>query len=280
MKIKRILALIIAMVMLFSLTACNNNKDDETTTERTSLLFDEDILATEDDTSTSDETPTSTTTTTAPTTTKPASNPSQWSKSKIVDEYKRAAKNSSSVTSKQVMTLSEISVNNGDGALNGMLQLVKPIITQVLSNNSNEFAGITGGHQNLVESDVYAARAYASGDNTVIEMILVEQTDGAHGDMYSGTVGHAISVVGDVSAVTKQFADLGLTVEIPDDNISMTYTNPRLKVLIDSNGKIVNGTWSYVVDLDLSSFKVGNVAVDKADALIDFVVTVNGGFSE
>ncbi len=205
--------------------------------------------------------------------------PSQWSKSQIVEAYKSAAgRTHNNVTSHQVMTMAELQVPDINETL---VNFAKGVMDDTLKKNSVDIKGITGGHQNLVASDVYAARAYKSGNYTVIEMIMVEQTDGANGDMYSGTVGHAISVVGPVDNVVAQFAGQ-MTVSLPDENVKLTYKNPTLKVLIDGNGNIVNGTWSYVVDVDLKDFKIGamgiNVNVKKADALINFVVTLNGGF--
>ena len=148
------------------------------------------------------------------------------------------------------------------------------------------FPGLCGDflHQNLVASDVYAARAYKSGNYTVIEMILNPQTDGANGNMYSGSVGHAISVVGDIDEVIGQFSGLGMDAVIADENVRLDYTNPRLKVLVDGNGMIVNGTWSYVVNISLKQLQIKamglTVDVAQADAIVDFVVVLNGGFKE
>lgn len=290
MRSKKILTLILSLVMIFALTACNDDKYEdvvaEDSTNNNSHVSD-DYTETEaqSDSVVADATETTTSstenaeTTTVSTTVK-ADDPSRWSKSKIVEVYKNAAAKSSTVTSQQVMSLADISINNGDGAINSMFKLIRPIITKVLESNSTEFDGITGGHQNILVSDVYEAKAYASGENTVIEMTMKEQVDGAKADRYSGTVGHAISVVGDVSEVLQMLSDAGLSVKVADDDVTLTYTEPMFKVLIDSDGKIVNGTWSYLVDLNLANFSVGSVTVDNASAVIEYVITVNGGFSD
>ena len=115
-------------------------------------------------------------------------------------------------------------------------------------------------------------------------MILNPQTDGANGNMYSGSVGHAISVVGDIDEVIGQFSGLGMDAVIADENVRLDYTNPRLKVLVDGNGMIVNGTWSYVVNISLKQLQIKamglTVDVAQADAIVDFVVVLNGGFKE
>lgn len=289
MKIKKILALILAVSMLFTFAACGNNDNSYTVDETitTTELYVENSSADDIETTTETTTESAETTTlqilettTAESTTALKDDPAKWSKSKIVDVYKKAAAKSSTVKSKQDMSLADVVFNDGSGAINGMFKLIKPIITGILASNSTEFDGITGGHQNIVDTDIATAKAYASGENTVIEMTMIEQTDGAHGDVHSGTVGHAISVVGDISTVLDMLSDAGLSATVPDEGISMTYTNPTLKVLIDSDGKIVNGTWSYNVDLQLSNYSVGSVTVDKTSVAIDYVITVDGGFSE
>ncbi len=211
-----------------------------------------------------------------------SSDPSQWSKSQIVEAYKSAAgRTHNSVTSHQVMTMASLSV---PGISDTLVNFARGIMDNVLQNNSTDVKGITGGHQNLVASDVKAARAYKSGNYTVIEMIMNEQTDGANGNMYAGSVGHAISVVGPVDDVVKQFAGQGMTVELPDENVKLHYTNPRLKVLVNGNGYIMNGTWSYVCNVDLKNFTIKamgfNVPVKEAGGVVNFVVTLNGGFKE
>lgn len=293
MELKKAVLFVLTIFILSAFAGCNksNNYDiiDESTTmgettteyisEHTSVFSEE--VTTEPDIQTTETTlPQIIESTTVETTTILKDDPSQWSKSKIIEVYKKAAANSSSVKSKQDMSLADISLNDGGGAINSMFKLIKPIITGILASNSTEFDGITGGHPNLVDTDVATAKAYASGDNTVIEMTMVEQTDGAHGDRLSGTVGHAISVVGDVSSVLDMLSDAGLSATVPDDGISMIYTKPILKVLIDSNGNIINGSWSYNVDLQLTNYSVGSMNVDKTSVVIDYLITVNGGFSE
>lgn len=290
MNSKKLTALILSVIMVFALTSCNGDKGEEIPTENTvNKITDisDDYTETEssadvgviNDAETTTSSSVDTETTTAVTTTVKTDDPSLWSKTKIVEVYKNAAAKSSSVTSKQVMSLADISINNGDGAINSMFKLIKPIITKVLESSSTEFDGITGGHQNILVSDVYDAKAYASGENTVIEMTMIEQVDGAKADRYSGTVGHAISVVGDVSEVLQMLSDAGLSVNVADDDVTLTYTEPMFKVLINKDGKIVNGTWSYLVDLNLANFSVGSVTVDNASAVIKYNITVNGGFS-
>lgn len=290
MKLKKILALILSFIMIFALTACRKNDDSDAIAENSTNTYiedDFDVALTEAQSSTHSsllenaETTTfstaNTETATSTSTTNLSTDASQWTKSKIVEVYKLAAEKSSKVKSQQIITLSDISVNNG--TLSGVFQFVKPIISKLLSNNSTETDGITGGFENLVESDVYEAKAYASGNNIAIEMTMVEQVDGARGDALNGTVGHAISVVGDISVVIDQLKDLGLPIEISDEHTSITYNNPIVKVLVDKNGNILNGTWSYTVDICLNNYKVGGTTVDNTSVVLENEITVNGGFN-
>ncbi len=214
--------------------------------------------------------------------TQQSADPTKWSVAEIVETYKHAAgRTHNSVTSYQDMKLRDGSLN-APGIPGPLLSFAEGVMADALSNNSMNIKGITGGHQNLAVSDVQSARAYKSGNNIVIEMIMKEQVDKGNGQMYNGTVGHAISVVGDIDSVIGQFSGLGMDATIADEDCTLHYKNPRLKVAIDSNGKIINGTWSYYVNITLNNLTIKalgmTVPVQQATAIVDFVVTLNGGF--
>ena len=160
------------------------------------------------------------------------------------------------------------------------MKFVKSIISVFLNNNSKETNGITGGYANLNEADVREAKIYKVGSNTAIEMVMHEQTDGANSNSLGGSVGHAISTVGDISVVTAQLNDLGLPLEISEKDTTIHYTKPTVKVLIDPNGKIIKGTWSYTVEIRLNNYKVGGTTVDNTSVIMDNLITVNGGFNK
>lgn len=207
-------------------------------------------------------------------------NPSSWTTAQIVETYKHAAaKTHNSVTSYQKMTLRQM---NAPGINDTLLSFASGVMDKALQNNSKNIQGITGGHTNLSVSDVKSARAYKSGNNIVIEMLMKEQTDKGNGNMYSGTVGHAISVVGDIDSVIGQFSGLGMNATIADQDCTLRYTNPIVKVAINSNGQIINGTWSYVTNITLNNLNISamgfDVPVKQATAIVDFVVVLNGGF--
>ncbi len=286
-KIKIPIALI-ALLLTVALSACgadvkNNNtvtsqtntvtetipeKTTQNTYEISSGLNESDIIHSEAEESE---------TTAAITENSSAANPAEWTKAEIIDIYKKAAeKSDNKVKSEQTINMKDISINNGQ--YQGVIDFVMPIMSKLLANNSTEKDGITGGYKNLTETDVNSAKAYAVGDKIAIEMTMNNQTDKAKSDPLSGTVGHAITTVGDISEVTKQLNDLGLPIHLSDKDTSIHYTNAKIKVLIDKDGNIVKGTWSYTVDIRLNNYKVGNSTVDTTSVVMDNIITINGGF--
>lgn len=280
---KRISLLIFTVLIIVSLTACRNDgKTDNPQEALTSSISEEltdavlnNLQITEfastvintELTKTTAATPLSTEASTAVT------------NAEIVDLYKKAAQKSNpTVKSEQKITLSDISINNGQ--FGSGMKFVKSIISVFLNNNSKETNGITGGYANLNEADVREAKIYKVGSNTAIEMVMHEQTDGANSNSLGGSVGHAISTVGDISVVTAQLNDLGLPIEISEKDTTIHYTKPTVKVLIDPNGKIIKGTWSYTVEIRLNNYKVGGTTVDNTSVIMDNLITVNGGFNK
>ena len=107
-------------------------------------------------------------------------------------------------------------------------------------------------------------------------MTMKNQTDGIHANEYEGTVGHAITVLGDISRVLEQFPQFDADVENAD--IAVNYVNATLKVKINKNGIIEKGTWKYTCDPEIANLKISGIMIDKADAEIDYIITVGGGF--
>lgn len=206
-----------------------------------------------------------------------ADDPTKWTKEQIVQFYKQSAtKSHDTVESSQTMTMPKMVVNNGDGALGFFINLVTPVINNVLEKQATTYGGITGGYANLVASDVAEAKAYKEGNYTVIEMTMVEQTDGLYGDAQSGTVGHAINVLGNVATAVEQFPDFDIRYKEAD--IKINYANPTVKVRINENGVIEKGTWQYTAKIDIKHLKIESVMVDTAEAEIVYTIVVGEGF--
>ena len=179
------------------------------------------------------------------------------------------------------MTMTDLVVNNGDGLIGVFVEMVTPLFKSTLEKNSTEFDGITGGYEKLSPSDVRTAKAYKSGNYTVIEMTMNNQVAGPAESDKSGSVGHAITVVGDISAVTKQITNLGFPLDINEKETRIYYTKPTVKVVINEDGKIINGTWQYTVEISLKNYTVlKNVHVDSTSILMVNTLSVNGGFKK
>ena len=204
-------------------------------------------------------------------------NPEEWTKEQIVYMYKQAAtKSHESAETSQTMSMPKLVVNDGDGAVNWFVQMLIPVINSVLEKQATTYGGITGGYKNLVPSDVDTAKAYKDGKYTVIEMRMVEQTDGIYGDAQGGTVGHAINVLGNVATAVEQFPDFDIKYEEAD--IKVHYADPIVKVRINENGIIEKGTWSYTAEVYIAHLQINSIMIDKAEAEIDYVIVVGGGF--
>ncbi len=214
-------------------------------------------------------------TTTKKNTTTISNDLSKWSEEKVIEYYKKSCLKSSKVVSTQTMVMRKDSMKC-DGLSDGILSFAEAIIRGVMKLNKVDTEGITGGHQSLTVNDVKSAKAYKSGNYTVIEMTMKDQTDGLYGDTYSGTVGHAISVVGGVAMVAEQFSSWDVNFDTAD--IKIHYTNAKLKVKINSNGVIEKGTWSYITTPVINGLKIEGLDINNAGCVIDYAVTVGGGF--
>ena len=204
-------------------------------------------------------------------------NPAEWTKAEVVNFYKAAAQKSTSVKSVQKMTMDngmDVKINNS--ALEFAIGLAEPIIKAALKANSTEFDGITGGYNDLVPSDAQSAKAYKDGEYTIVEMRMVEQVDDAYGETFKGTVGHAISVVGNIAVVADNFPDW--TINFKDAFVELRYKNPVVKVRINRDGIIEKGTWSYVVGVKVKNLQIEKVIVEDATTEINYVITTGGGF--
>lgn len=262
MNIKKVLAVMVSFAVVFSLAACQKGKQENTDVQTTAAATEADItLVGESDiteiTSTQDDA-----TGLHDQTSGSSSEPETWSAEQIVEFYKAAAlKTHPNIKSQHRIDLKSISVN--DGQYEGLFDFITSVMSKLLANNSEDKDGITGGYNNLTAVDIKSARAYKVGNNTVVELVMNQQVSGASDDALSGSVGHAITAVGDIGVVTKQIADLGIPLEIGDENTKIYYTNPTVKVLVSPEGKILNGTWRYTVEIRLSNYRAFGKPVEK-----------------
>lgn len=294
---KKITAILMTLLMLFAFASCNSKEPQ--TENKTEIVTDNAGEAvtdasgetvtklveekTEENSAAVTEGTTAPETTLAPVTA-PSADPSEWTNEEIVEFYKAAAiRSKTKVKSTEYKNLEEMVVNDGDGLLGKLVEWSTPFLIKALEDSQVEFDGITGGYEKLEVADAKSVKAYKSGEYTVIEMTMKEQTDGMHGDRYGGTVGHAISVVGDISSVEEALAEW-FDIDFENAKITLRYTEPTLRVRINKDGIIEKGTWSYVIKIDVSNLHVAAVRlpieamVDSAYGTVGYVITVGGGF--
>ncbi|MBR6619761.1 MAG: hypothetical protein IKK85_05405 [Clostridia bacterium] len=267
---KKLLYLLMAAIMVFTFTACGNeNKPEEQTTAQQEEFSEElsDVVNSSTTLPENESTSENETEVTNPVEEESSTeeeivetDPAKWTDEQIIEYYKAAAaKTHPHVKSVQTMTLKELEVNEGDGLLGTLVEMITPFFVSALEKNSIEIDGITGGYSNLKVSDAKSIKAYKSGNYTVIEMTMKEQTDGKYADQFSGTVGHAITVLGDISIVEKELPQFDIGLDEAD--ISLTYKNPILRVKIDENGIIESGEWSYTVFVKIANLRVDAVRI-------------------
>lgn len=282
---KKLVAMLMAVCLIATLTACGEEKtSQEPTTEVVSQTetieteaFNSDISVVTPTINTTDDSAVYISDDLSEATTVAAADPSQWTKEEIIEFYKTAAeKTHPTAKSTQIMVLEELIFNDGDGALAFFVKILEPAIASVVKKNALDFDGITGGFKNLTVNDTQNVKAYKSGEYTIVEMTMKPQTDPIHADAQSGSVGHAISVLGDISLVLAEFPQFDVDVENAD--IAIHYVNPTVKVKINKDGIIEKGTWKYTCDPEIKNLDISGIMIKKADAKIDYIITVGGGF--
>ena len=275
---KKLLAIITALTLLLTATACGKSETPEQTQETTT----ESSTQTTESLTTEETSEAETTQEETSEEVTRADDPKEWTEEEIVEFYKEAAIKSTAAKSMQTMTMTDLVVNNGDGLIGVFVEMVTPLFKSTLEKNSTEFDGITGGYEKLSADDVKTAKAYKSGNYTVVEMTMIEQVDGIHGDAKEGTVGHAISVVGDMSVIEEELPMF--TIDFENSDLSIRYKNPTLKVKINDKGVIEKGTWSYDVVVNLTNLYIKNnrlpieLTIRSGYGSVAYLITTGGGF--
>ena len=181
---KKIIAILLTLSLMFVFVACGGNGDETPTTDTNQENTTDDQAVNSGDVdvepstdeNTSDEPSTDENTSDEPESDKaddkednkedesatqkeevPA-DPSKWSKEQIVEYYKQSAiKTHPTATSSQTMELQKMVVNDGDGALNFFVNMIKPAIKTVIKNNAVSYLRL-GVERNLLADTAFTAR--------------------------------------------------------------------------------------------------------------------------
>lgn len=295
---KRILALIMVLAMVFAFAACKGKDDGATTTDPSSAggeVIDNGEGSTPVDASAADSTDVSGDASTEPATTpdgKPVdttkANGNQGGKTpaaaktvaEIVADYVKARKATKPAPAgKQTMVLGNNGKITGDGATGSLLKVASPIINKVLQNNSTTTDYVpASSHADLKASDVKSAKAIVSADGKYTDYIIYvkDQTDGPNGDSHNG--GPVARGVGTLGSIDEALNQLGAEFKSGKENVKLTYTNAYIFARVDnSTGKIINGTYHYLVKISISEaeLKLGiSAKVKNMYGEVDYTVKI------
>lgn len=309
---KRILALVMVLAMVFAFAACKNDKTpdaDESTNANGEVIgndddantpADDDANAPADESTEANgdaEPSTDAEGNTVADTKADGSNsvtpnkPSGGSQSTtlttadIVANYVKARKATNPAPAgQQTMELGNGGKINGDGMTGVLFSAASGIINNVLKNNSTATDYIpAASHADLKASDCKSAKCKTSADGKYTDYIiyLKDQTDGATGDAHNGgPVARGVGTLGNIDEALNQ---LNASFSSGKENVKLTYANAYIKARVDnSTGKIVNGSYYYLVKINISEAEIKmagiSASVKNMYGEVVFNVTVGGGY--
>lgn len=299
---KRILALIMVLAMVFAFAACKSKDDGATTTDPSSAggeVIDNGEGSTPVDASAADNTEAGSNDA-SEVSGKPVEAPSQAAGSQggshggaqtgntekglnstdakaVVAFYNKAVKASvkNPPKGKQTMKLEKL---EGTGGLGKILGSFEGIAKKALEKNSTDTNYIPAGdHGDVLPTDVKNAKATNDGKYTTVSFDVNPQTDGPKESSSKGPVGRSIGTLGNVQNALDQLPGVSVTSGI--ENIKLTYDHAYVTVKIDNNtGKIVSGTWHYKVNVNVNNLGVKVIgipaSVDTLHGIVDYTVKI------
>lgn len=295
---KKILAIILAAVLVLSFAACKKNDTNNDTTAGDAQTSGQaaDVSAS-DDTASSEEASSEvetevvtdkeghtvietkapqssdTKTTTKGNSTTPSKGLNTNDAAACIKTYKAAVNATKQFKSGRQNMALKGSIT-ADGSLGALLKIAQKPVANALNKNSKDRTDIPGKPSGMQASHMKSASAVTSGNYTTITFNVKDQTQGAKADNHSGSVGCAVGTLGDVDNAIRE---LGLSVDYKDGKIELTYTNCKVVVKIDNTtGKIVEGSWAYDVNVYANGIKVSIVSVNNLKGIVAFSYTAKG----
>ena len=288
---KRILALIMVLAMVFAFAACKSKDDGATTTDPSSAGGE--VIDSTDASNDASEVSTDASG-------KPVEAPSQAAGSQggsqggaqtgntekglnstdakaVVAFYNKAVKASvkNPPKGKQTMKLEKL---EGTGGLGKILGSFEGIAKKALEKNSTDTNYIPAGdHGDVLPTDGKNAKATNDGKYTTVSFDVNPQTDGPKESSSKGPVGRSIGTLGNVQNALDQLPGVSVTSGI--ENIKLTYDHAYVTVKIDNNtGKIVSGTWHYKVNVNVNNLGVKVIgipaSIDTLHGIVDYTVKI------
>ena len=303
---KKALALVLALCMVFAFTACKSeDKEEETTVQSNEEVITE-VVTNEDgeavnvvvEDETNDETekaedaqqtessndkeskPAASNNKAPANSNKPAAQKglNSTNPADVAAFYVKARNASMSNAPKGNQVMKLAGKIEGEGGIGKLLEIGQGIIDKALANNSVPTDFIpAGGYSDLRASDIKSCSAKVQGNYTVVTVTLKDQTDGPNGNKTNGgAVSRGIGTLGSIDEALKELG--GAQITEGRDKLTLTYTDAHFTVKIDNNtGRIVSGTWHYLVKINISEAKIKlglSLPVKGLRAGVDYTVTI------
>lgn len=299
---KRILAIIMVLAMVFAFAACKPKDDGKDTTapgvsgDAVTNDNNESVPADASEADASEAESTDAAEVSTDASGKPVETPSQSGSQggaqtdnknglnstdakAVVDFYNKAVKASvkNPPKGKQTMKLEKLHATGGFVAK--IIASFESIAKKALEKNSTETTWIPAGDHGDVnyKTDVKNAKATSDGKYTTIYFDVNPQTDGPNESSSKGPVGRSIGTLGNVQNAIDELP--GVSIEDGINNIKLTYDHAYVTVKVDnSTKKIVSGTWHYKVNVNANNLKVkvGLISspIDTLTGIVDYTVKI------
>lgn len=143
---------------------------------------------------------------------------------------------------------------SGDGAIGTVLEVLNPIVADVLADNSTATDYVPGANRgDLLGSDISDAYAYTEDGKTYVYIELKDQTDGPDCDGHeAGPVARGIGTLGSIDTALEA---LGAEINSGRDTVTLKYNQAYIECVINEDGYVESGTWHYVVDVNIGNAK-------------------------
>lgn len=212
---------------------------------------------------------------------------SEWTDEQIIDYYKKAARKTKYVKADREFVHKGVSITNITGPddfveqndMNEQIQAIMPDMYEEM--NSKPVKGVMGDYKNLTVADCKSIKAYTEGEYTVIELKLNNQHDSINDEEDKITLSHAMEDFGDISSRVSKIKVYGMTIKFPD--LVCDYSNATAKIRINPRGVVEYGTWYYDVNTVAKNFEIEmsypavSVGCDMAGKT-SCTMTIGGGF--
>lgn len=285
---KKILAVLLALAMVFAFAACGGKTEDPTEPDTTAEVVEESsaedasVPASDEATSEGSSEDASEAESSVDESSEAASEASKGLNSEdaaeVVAFYNAAvaATKDKAPGGNSKMKLIDGSLK-GDGAIGALLKVLEPAAVKALAKNSNPTDYIPGNETDLLVTDVKSASATSKNGVTTVKINLKDQTDGSDGDPHNG--GSVARGIGTLGSIDGALGEIGAELASGRDTVKLTYNNAYLTVKIDeATGKITGGTWHYVVNIFVGNAKakisIVSATLKNFKGQIDYTVTI------